>query len=201
MTRWAESDERVARGSRTMKLTPRDQSLLRVNLMLGARRHDYLKSRVNLVLSQRPGDGNGRTSRPVSCLLLPRACRMGLTGRRAGRSRVRSDHLSVIGASDDPPRSRSGLRGFGNTRRPPIVKMLGHPNSIHPCCVHNSHYHPFHFPPQIPSPLQFPFVLPLTLAFSIPHAPVLLSVARPAHRCRQGGRALAVDPVVRPLSP
>lgn len=36
----------------------------------------------------------------------------------------RCDHLLVIGANDDPPRSRSGLRGFGNTRRSPIVKML-----------------------------------------------------------------------------
>jgi len=55
--------------------------------------------------------------------------------------------------------------------------------------------------PQFPSPAQFPFLLPLTVAFSIPHAPVLLSAAQPAHRCRQGGRALAVDPFVRRLSP
>ena len=92
------------------------------------------------------------------------------------------------------------FRSFGNTRRPPIVKMLGHPNSIHPCCVHNSHHHPFHFPPRTPSPAVS---LPLSLSSALPtsHAAVLLSAAGPAHRRRWCGRALAVNSVVCRLSP
>ena len=75
-------------------------------------------------------------------------------GEPAG-SRVRCDHLMVIGAGDDPPRSRSGLRDFGNTRRPPIVKMLATqiqstcPVSITPTITHS-------IPPQTPLPLLSP---------------------------------------------
>lgn len=74
-----------------------------------------------------------------------------LGGCRAGR-----DHLLVIGVSDDPPRSRSGLRGFGNVRRPPIVKMLGtqiqssRTVSVTPTTTHSI------FHPRIPSPLGSP---------------------------------------------
>jgi len=55
----------------------------------------------------------------------------------------------VIGASDDPPRSRSGLHGFGNIRRPPIVKMLD--TKFNPAVLC-----PLLPPPPFPFPANFP---------------------------------------------
>jgi len=123
--------------------------------MLGARRRD-LKSRVSPGLSQCPDDRTNRISRPEHGIL-PVAIGLsewviGKGEREPGGSRVRRDHLVVIGASDDPPRPRSGLRGFGNTRHPPIVKMLAtqiqstRPASITPTITH-SIFHPKPHPP------------------------------------------------------
>ena len=98
------------------------QSLLRVDPMLGARlRHDFEIPVLNTLTTGQEGP---KLFSPVTTYW---AHRMGETERWGGRGGgywVRCDHLLVIGASDDPPRSRSGLRDFGNTRLSPIVKML-----------------------------------------------------------------------------
>lgn len=124
-----------------------------MNSRLGARWDlKYLLLRFPNTLATRPNEllaQKGRCRLPVERRVVE-------TVWWAGGCRVGRDHLFVIGASDDPPRSRSGLRVFGNIRRPPIVKMLGtqiqstRPVSVTPTT------HTFHSPPQIPSPFGSP---------------------------------------------
>lgn len=52
----------------------------------------------------------------------------------------------------------------------------------------------YHLLPVSPCPL-------LASVVFVPHATVLLPAARPAHRRRRSGRALAVNPVIRRLGP
>jgi len=92
------------------------------------------------------------------------------------------------------------FRSFGNTRCPPIVKMLAtqiqstRAVSITPTTTLSI------FLPE-PRPPSVSLVLSLTSALPAPHAAVLLSAAGPAHRRRRCGRALAVNSVVRRLGP
>lgn len=85
----------------------------------------------------------------------------------------RRDHLLVIGASDDPPRSRSGLRGFGDTRRAPIVKMLAtqfqstRAVSITPTTTHSISHPKSHPPSASPPPARFRVSCPSCCALTL----------------------------------
>jgi len=122
--------------------------------MLGARRRDLKSSVLVFPNALTTGQTNlsPQTLSSVATGLTKWAIRSG--EGEPGGSRARRDHLLVIGAGDDPPRPRSGLRGFGNTRLPPIVKMLAtqiqstRPVSITPTITH-SISHPKPRPPSV----------------------------------------------------